>query len=383
MVSVTSIALGVGTLYLLTIRQNEEGKIEDYLKRIWKRIYKLRQSALSKHLAFINVIAGALTSLLDRVFGSRLFSLRSIGVSLCLAVASTNTYFFGGRIRRSDFHLDHLFDGLTAIVLIFIPYFLSKHFGTSCNEGGDQKPFRPLQCRYLRASPGISFQSVSANLARDYKFACLCASTWIVVWFLVVLTVIYNQYFSLFFCAYCFPAPLRPFILIIGLVISSMFAVAAGLFTLFLTGTRLSLKQLATTKSTFKAIGFLLLGCLAIPVFAIFLKVILFFFHRIDSASPGLTTKGWILIGFLAVFVMAFFINAIFVVSSVFFFLIAALLLAHRIIWPMVERPIERLHRIGIIKHPWAILLTGIFLIAFGVGGLEASLKVLKFLRGS
>jgi hypothetical protein len=57
----------------------------------------------------------------------------------------------------------------------------------------------------------------------------------------------------------------------------------------------------------------------------------------------------------------------------------AVLLLFHRLIWPMIERPIDKLNRIGLTKHPWAIAVIGTVLIAYGLGGIEAVMKLLKF----
>jgi hypothetical protein len=46
----------------------------------------------------------------------------------------------------------------------------------------------------------------------------------------------------------------------------------------------------------------------------------------------------------------------------------------------MLERPIDKLQRIGITKHPWVIFAVGVGLIAFGIGGIEGVIKVFKFL---
>lgn len=49
----------------------------------------------------------------------------------------------------------------------------------------------------------------------------------------------------------------------------------------------------------------------------------------------------------------------------------------------MFERPLDKLNRTGITKHPWVIFLVGMGLIAFGIGGSDALLKVFKFLGHS
>lgn len=65
------VGIGILVLYSLTLREDEEGKVEDHLKRLWNRIHNLRERALTYHLAFINVTAGIISSVLDRFFGPR------------------------------------------------------------------------------------------------------------------------------------------------------------------------------------------------------------------------------------------------------------------------------------------------------------------------
>lgn len=64
----------------------------------------------------------------------------------------------------------------------------------------------------------------------------------------------------------------------------------------------------------------------------------------------------------------------------VFIFVMAMLLLCHRLLWPMVERPLDKLNRIGITKHPKIIATIGTLLILIALGKLFWLETVLKYL---
>lgn len=375
------IVAGVAVWYLITLRKSEEGKIEDYLQRVWNRVSQLRQRALSRHLAFINATAAAITSLFDRLFGLSILSLQSIGVSISLALFFTNLYFLITGIKTSDFSLDHLFDCMFTFGMALFPFAVTRYLSPACAQG-IAPSYQVVQCRYLSLTtfPKPNFLQLGfAALGNDYQFACLCSTTWITVWFVGLVFYIYQQYFAPLFCLDCIPEPLRKFAIVMFVALFTVFAVAAVLFTFFSLVTRLTLKKLATTTSTTKAIAYLLLGCLPIPTFALLLKIVLVLVNRWITGQQNI--REWIAVGLLFVFILAFFINVAFVLTPVIFFIMAILLLLHRLMWPMIERPLEKLHRIGITKHPWIIFLAGTFLIAFGVGGLDAVLKVWRFLK--
>jgi hypothetical protein len=136
---------GVAVLYLLTLRPTEEGKLDDYLQRLWKRIYDLREKALSYHLAFINVTASAITSILDRLFGPRLFSVQAMGVSLSLALFFTGLFYFISHLNSTGFSVDYLMDCIGALTLAVTPFVVTKTFGPTCSDGGLSPPYRPVR----------------------------------------------------------------------------------------------------------------------------------------------------------------------------------------------------------------------------------------------
>lgn len=56
----------------------------------------------------------------------------------------------------------------------------------------------------------------------------------------------------------------------------------------------------------------------------------------------------------------------------------AALLLIHRLVWPIVERPLNKLNELGFVNHPRVILLIGLAMILIGIGRIEWLEKALK-----
>src|ERR1043166_6105148 len=383
-IHVLLVLTGVAVLYLLTLRPTEEGKLDDYLQRVWKRIYYLREKALSYHLAFIHVTAGTITSILDQLFGTRLFSIQAMGVSLSLALFCAGLFYLFSHLKTTGFSIDYLGDCLIALSFAFIPFVVTKTYGPTCREGGLWPPYEPVHCRYLSPDtivrPSI-LELAIARLGNDWKFACLCSSTMISIWFFAVLVYIYSEYFSFLFCVYCYPPVLRPFLVIIVLGLFVIFAAAALLFTFFSIVTKFTLKQLAIAHSTAKSIGYLLLGCLPIATFIILLEIVLSVLNlTMNTSDARLSWKEGLAIGLLVVFGIAFLINAAFFIAPILFFAMAILLLIHRLLWPMLERPIDKLQRIGITKHPWVIFAVGVGLIAFGIGGIEGVIKVFKFL---
>jgi hypothetical protein len=58
----------------------------------------------------------------------------------------------------------------------------------------------------------------------------------------------------------------------------------------------------------------------------------------------------------------------------------AALLFLHRLLWPILERPLDKLNRVGISKHPRVIMMAGLILILLGVGKLEWLKKALDLI---
>ena len=53
--------------------EDEQGKIQNFLEDLWIRIDDRRNTALSKHATFMQVVAKYISTIFDRVFGDRLW----------------------------------------------------------------------------------------------------------------------------------------------------------------------------------------------------------------------------------------------------------------------------------------------------------------------
>jgi hypothetical protein len=70
------------------LREDEEGALQNRLERLWLVIDDLSRGAISRHTAFLQQTAGAALRALDCLLGKRLLSFQSAGVSACLSMAS-------------------------------------------------------------------------------------------------------------------------------------------------------------------------------------------------------------------------------------------------------------------------------------------------------
>jgi hypothetical protein len=101
----------LGVFCLLTaivLYPNEEGQIQSKFEDFWIKVDDYQQLALSRHAAFMQHVARLETQFLDRFFGHKLFSIKSIVMSVCCSFVSmiTAIFYFGVTSRpdiaRSD-----------------------------------------------------------------------------------------------------------------------------------------------------------------------------------------------------------------------------------------------------------------------------------------
>ena len=248
--------VGVGFLYLLTLRDEEEGKAGDYIQRLINRIHKLRLKSLSRHLSILNSVASTLTRIVDKLFGSKLLSIQAIGVSVSLALFALNFYYFVDTIRRRDSEWDSLlFDATVFLGFALFPAVLAAL---------TDRPRKYKQRRH------------QSN------------SIWFHGWAIVLLVFTLREYVSPIMCTDCLPPQYRQFLFSMMLMVMAVGINPALLFTSFVFLTRLSLKKLSTASSPWKAIGYLLIGCVPAAVFGVLVKAVAFIITHttFTSASP-------------------------------------------------------------------------------------------------
>src|ERR1700722_138640 len=89
-------------LTAIVLYPNEEGKIQSKFEDFWVKADDYQRLALSRHAAFMTQVAELESAFLDRVFGPKLFSVRSIVVSCW---SSTVSFVLAGSVLRSVTHM--------------------------------------------------------------------------------------------------------------------------------------------------------------------------------------------------------------------------------------------------------------------------------------
>jgi len=85
------LCVGLGLVLIafsLSLYETEEGEVKNRLEAIWVTLSDAGSLAVRKHAAFMAGVAALTGRLFDRLFGSKLFSIWSIGVSACFSLAS-------------------------------------------------------------------------------------------------------------------------------------------------------------------------------------------------------------------------------------------------------------------------------------------------------
>jgi hypothetical protein len=86
---IAAAVIGLLLIYVaFFLSEDEEGRLENSLEHLWRRIEEAQSLALSLQAAFLQQVARTSTLMLDSVFGARLLSWRAISVSGCLSLAS-------------------------------------------------------------------------------------------------------------------------------------------------------------------------------------------------------------------------------------------------------------------------------------------------------
>jgi len=80
---------GLVFIYIaIFLYEDEEGKIQNVLENMWLKIEERRTAAISRHTGFIRIASGLIENVFDRVLGRTPVSSQSVGVSACLSIAS-------------------------------------------------------------------------------------------------------------------------------------------------------------------------------------------------------------------------------------------------------------------------------------------------------
>jgi hypothetical protein len=81
--------MGLLLLYAgLFLTETEEGRLQNRLEELWIRVDDLQSSAVTRQAAFLQQVSGLIADGLVKLFGRKLFSVRSVASCLCFSMAS-------------------------------------------------------------------------------------------------------------------------------------------------------------------------------------------------------------------------------------------------------------------------------------------------------
>lgn len=304
--------------------EDEEGKIQNILEKWWIQLDQSKKAAVSTETAFVQGVARLSSQFFDRIFGPRIVSSRAITVSLFLSLASL---IIGYAIYEGDWEDS---PGILAIVIVF---------GIACLV------FGLLQSRWQ------SLWWLKIKLVVVAAFALL-------VWGSVVV----ND--SAFDKPTTFDASdwLRLFGFSLFLAITSL---GCGVGFVLLTRRTLELASKARKVSQVLFAIFLNYG-------AIFLLVAIPWYRFISRPQfLGISYEDgsrWFYVDWNDITVAITYSNLLSGIIVSAFLAIGIVVLGHRLIWPLIERPVYTLGRLGIARRKNVLTTLAIFMLSFAFG---------------
>jgi hypothetical protein len=347
--------LGAILIYsALFLYKQEEGELENRIEQWWQKIRDLHAHAVSRETAFLKVVADITSKGFTKLFGERLFGPKAIAASMCYSQAAflllasiLSTYAASGRLYTSREEsiagwAEAVRLGWTLGILSFIFLFL-----------GSLGPFvdRQSQRRFWLSSVIVFTAS----------------------WPLALAVMFFTSYtYGVFAFAY-------------GLEVLGILTAIMCDF-LFIALTRGMLARAAQSNS-FTTIVALAIGnaCLAALLFLVpFVGALMYHNPVSTNGYPPVMpeTKVVAAARFLVFSIAASkFFDAL---VSLSWLLIAALMLLHRLFWPLIERPVYALSRHRVFsEQKKLVFFSGVALLGLAIPSVGRALEnVVKAVHG-
>lgn len=293
--------------------EDEERRLQNRLEEIWKRIDALQSHAMSKEVAFVKEATRITSAVLDRLFGERLMSLQFVAVSA--------VYSFGSFL---------------IFQVVWNSVFLGKHLLES-------------DSRFMMAEAFVLF--VLASLPALTAWKSPRALKWYyrgLVILLVCLSVLWD-----------FELPPAGTVTVEEILTVDVLILPVGILCdiLCVLFFRWILRRMARLSSIW-----IISGCLTGAIVATLLLV--------GPAIYSMVGHGWggrIYEPSLALLPQMSATNLVTAACLLLFITVMALLLAHRLVWPSIKRPLYAANRKGLIQNTklLGVLGTGFLMYAF------------------
>ena len=329
------LALALFGLYLIVLRlagtDEAQDKAHGFLENSWAKIRELRAQALSRHTAFMRVMAGCINSGFNRIFGERLISIQSLTVSVSYASAM---FFLGGFViglySRKTFETDNLALfialALAGSVMLFI---------TSKEEVIKEK---------IR-----------------------------IIWLTAMITAaFYNMVVPFFKLTWGYLGTELDFVGRMLIFIGLGMLIGFALCSLFILVMRISMRKVSMSDSFTKIVIILLLNTLPIITLYIVWSLVEMRFDTSNWPDAGSGTdqemvtrffSNWsVNVDFFLIFllVILFLFFVLFILTAAIFAVLSLLMIIHRILWPVIEKFVY-----GLAKNQ--VVRTGKFLPVIGL----------------
>jgi len=295
------------------LREDEEGAVQNRLEEWWIRLMYQRDAQLSRAAIFMRGVARLANRAFDSVLGKSLWSFQAVVVSFWFSTASL---------------------WLAPLVLSHLNKTTPPHQGMPLHLG-------------LLAISCVFFGILPILIGRFWA---------IVSWTLVALIFLFRSAGFVLFAVQTYGY--APVLQVVGvLVMILLFSI--GFDVLYISITRWMLRRMFQMRRLLELIGLIVLDV----VLALALVVGPIEMAGVMLKSPLLQKAS------VAVLLLVMFNFGDFVACSVFFLVMFAVLV-HRLMWPILERPIYALHRYGVIRQKALLWSIGVAL-WFGPKGIE------------
>ena len=337
--------LGVGLIYLgLFLNETEEGEYTNKLEDLWIRIDDLRNNAITRNTAFIKVVFGYISSVFDLFFGEHLLSFQSIAVTCCYAISSLGFMLFVGAVLSKDPRVDS-----TVALTIILP----------CSLYG----------------------LIPAYIPNPKE------SVWMKVWFIGFIFLAYWYFISPFIeeAVAIFPyADGQLSVFPIMILAALLFGV--GIFVISITFVRKGVKYIASVNSNFTIILSAFFILLPIIIFYMLWKIFIYGINILpllphsetELNSPQLEWQAILIVFWFLTFLGGLLINIAIVPFAIILTLFMLIMLSHRLIWPIAQRPIYALQRLELANKKKFLVALGVIFEIIAFNKLESFFNILK-----
>lgn len=334
--------LGLAMMGLASMMyEDEEGRLQSRIKRFqgrvenwWIKVDDSRKASMPWVAQFVQAFANLVGRCLDRIFTKRLLSMRLVGISLLLSMASS------------------------LLSIIVLPLIL--HSARLPSPGNAVFQFSRLLI--LTLLPAISespSMPLKPWLPRIMRF----------LWWIFIIRIILTVADFLVFTAHSSAAG-ASLAANAAILLPLLFGLSATCDVSFILFTRWTFRRISTSNT----VRGILLWILLLLLFLVLVLV------ATPLAGVGVMKYSMLAGGIL---LFSIFVNSIDIVLVLATLIVAGLLLAHRVVWPLIERPLYAIQRIELVDRGewkkrkswlWAF---GVFLIVIAIPGLPSWIKAL------